>query len=470
MIATLVRRDIALRGTFYPWLPLSILVGIILASAGRISRLDPGATSMATPPIGSVIFYALIISWLLLSLYLGPAEVADHCNRMTITLPVSAKTLWLSRVLALTIAETVLFIITGLTIVLVNLITRSSALLPTYLVKFLILQFSCVLLLIPGIQSLYIKRIAMPSIFSSYAILLLAWLAAGALLYKLIQVPIYYALFPLSGAAIICLITLPRLPSSFTTEPQTYPQARPNGNRLPQKSPGFLSRFKTRWIVWITLFRTLYNPWLSPLFFLALGILTMANMDYGLRGKEHITMIIGIWMFMLFLQFISIQQLYKLNHLPISRRIIFACQVLPIINVILVMSIAGVAAANSALYLNPALDPWTRILPLNLVLILIPWFIMLSFIFAAPRASGLVIRLSILTAVCSLGYIATLFIPFYVNSSLDIPDLLTPSLRDLSLNIPIETPILWITAILILASGYFMTERFFKTAHLAPVK
>jgi hypothetical protein len=470
MIATLARRDIALRGTFYTWLPLSIFVGIILAGAGRITRLDPGAASMAYPQIGSVLFYALIIAWLLLSLYLGPAEVADHCSRMTITLPLSAKTLWLSRVLALVIAESVLFSITGLTIVLVNLITGSSTLLPTYLAKYLILMFSCVLLLIPAIQSLYIKRMAMPSIFSSYAILLLVWLAAGALLYALLQVPTYYALFPLAGAAIITLIALPRLPASFTTELQTYQQVRPGGNRLALQSPGFISRLKIRWIVQITLFRTLYNPWLSPLFLFVTGILAMANMDYGLRGKGHITMVVGMWMFLLLLQFVSIQQLYKLNHLPISRSIIFACQVLPIIGVILVMSIVGIAAANTTANLNPTLVPWTRILPLNLVLILVPWFIILTFIFAAPKASGLVTRLSILTAVCSLGYIGTLLTRFSGELYSETSGLLTLSLRDLSLKIPIETPILWILAVIILTAGYYITERVFNTAQLAPLK
>ena len=221
MIAPLVRRDIALRGAFYVWLLLSLFVGIILAGTGRTLHLDPGFTSMANPSTDSAIAYALLVSWLLLSLYLGPAEVADHCNHMTITLPIPAKTLWLSRVFALTIAETVLFVITGLVIVLVNLITGSSALFPTFLAKFLIMQFACILLLITVIQSLYIKRMAMPSIFSSYAILILAWVAAGALVYILAQSPIYFALFPLAGAAIIFLITLSRLPSSFTTEPQT---------------------------------------------------------------------------------------------------------------------------------------------------------------------------------------------------------------------------------------------------------
>ena len=470
MIATLARRDVALRGTYYTWLPLSIFVGIILAGAGRITRLDPGAASTANPPIGSVLFYAFIVAWLLLSLYLGPAEVADHCNRMTITLPLSAKVLWFSRVLALVIAETILFFITGLTIVLVNLITGSSALLPTYLAKFLILMFSCVLLLIPAIQSLYIKRMAMPSIFSSYAILLLAWLAAGALLYALLQVPTYYTLFPLAGAAIITLITLVRLPASFTTELQTYQQVRPGGNRLSLKSPGAISRFKTRWIVQITLFRTLYHPGLSPLFLLATGILAMANMDYGLRGKGHITMVVGIWMFLLLLLFVSIQQLYKLNHLPISRRIIFACQVLPIISVILVMSIVGIAAANTSVNLNSTLGPWPRVLPINLVLILAPWFILLSFIFAAPSAFALVTRLSILTAVCSLGYIGTLLTRFSGDLSSETPGLLALSARDLSLKIPIETPALWILAVIILASGYYITERVFNTAPLAPLK
>ena len=310
----------------------------------------------------------------------------------------------------------------------------------------------------------------MPSIFSSYAILILAWVAAGALVYILAQSPIYFALFPLAGAAIIFLITLSRLPSSFTTEPQTYQQTRPFGIRLPVRSPGFFTRAKTRWIVWITLFRMLYNPWFSLLFLLALGVLAMANMDYGLRGKNHLTMVIGIWMFLLLLQFIAILQLYKLDHLPISRRIIFACMVLPCVGVILVMSIIGLGAARYAVSPNASLVPWARVLPLNLVLILLPWFIMQSFIFAAPRASGQRARLSILTAVCSLGYIATLLFRFSGNISSNQLNPLNLSIGGLSSEIPIATPLLWILAILTLVSAYFITERFFKSTPLASVR
>lgn len=470
MIATLVRRDIALKGVFYTWLLLSLFVGIILAGVGRISSLDPGSTTLISPADGPVIIYAMLISWLLLSLYLGPAEVADHANRMTISLPVPAKKVWLSRVLALVIAETVLFIVTGLVIALVNLITGSPAVFPTYLANFLFQQFCCILLLIMIIQSLYIKRMDMPSILSSYAILILVWAAAGTLLYFLTQYPIQYALFPLAGAAAIFLITYARLPISFTSSPQTFQKTRSFGERLPQKSSGFLTRTKTRWIVWITLLRTLHNLWFTPLFLLTLGILAMANMDYGMRGKDHISMVIGIWMFLLLLQFIAIQQLYKLDHLPISRRVIYACQVLPGIAVILVMSIVGIAAANTTASPNTELVPWTSALPLNLVLILLPWFLMQSIIFAAPRASGMRTRLSILTAACSLVYMATLLIRFTTDLSMNDPELRTISLSDLTLKIPFEIPLLWISAIVLIVSGYFITERFFKTAHLAAVK
>ena len=196
----------------------------------------------------------------------------------------------------------------------------------------------------------------------------------------------------------------------------------------------------------------------------------MANMDYGMRGKDHISMVIGIWMFLLLLQFIAIQQLYKLDHLPISRRVIYACQVLPGIAVILVMSIVGIAAANTTASPNTELVPWTSALPLNLVLILLPWFLMQSFIFAAPRASGVRTRLSILTAACSLVYMATLLIRFTTDLSMNDPELRTISLSDLTLKIPFEIPLLWISAIVLIVSGYFITERFFKTAHLAAVK
>ena len=163
MIATLVRRDIALKGVFYTWLLLSLFVGIILAGVGRISRLDPGSTTLISPADGPVIIYAMLISWLLLSLYLGPAEVADHANRMTISLPVPAKKVWLSRVLALVIAETVLFIVTGLVIALVNLITGSPAVFPTYLANFLFQQFCCILLLIMIILlAFYLKLLRHP--------------------------------------------------------------------------------------------------------------------------------------------------------------------------------------------------------------------------------------------------------------------------------------------------------------------
>jgi hypothetical protein len=467
MTTPFIRRDIALRGAFYIWLLLSIFVGITLAIAGKTISIDPGINSFNVPSTGNVSVYALVVSWILLSLYLGPAEVADHCNRMTITLPVPVKTLWLSRVFALTIAETVLFVVTGLVIVCTNLGTGSSALFPTFLVKFLILQFSCILLLIAVIQSLDIRRIAMPSTFRSYAILILVWIAAGVLLYVLVQYPIHFALIPIAMAAIIFLTTLSRLPASFTTEPQTQSKANPLDARLPVQSPGWLSRAKSRRIVWITLFGTLYNPWFSPLFLLALGILAMANMDYTLRNRDHISMVLGIWMFMFLLLFIAIQQLYKLDHLPISRRIIYACLVLPCMGVILVMSIVGIGAARYSASPNALLVPWVRVLPLNLVLILLSWFIMQSFIFAAPRASGLRARLSILTAVCALGYIATLLFRFSGDFS---SNLLNISVGDLSSKIPIETLVLWILAILTLVSGYFITERFFKSASLASMR
>ena len=470
MIITLIRQDVALRRAFYPWMLLSIFVGIILAIAGNTILIDTSDSANNIPTLGSVLSYALIVSWTLLSLYLGPAEVADHCNRMTITIPVSAKTLWLSRVIALTCAEIVFLIITGLVVFCVNLVAGGSALFPPFLAKFLIMQFSCILLLILVIQSLYIERMAMPSIFRSYATLILVWMTAGVLLYKLIQYPIHFSLLPLAGAAIILWLTLSRLPASFSLEPQIHPSIGPSVEIQPSRSAGLITRLKTRWIVWITLFRTIYHPGFAPIFLLGLGILAMANMDYGLRGRDQLTMIPGIWMFLFILQLLALMQLYKLDHLPISRRKIYACLVLPSIVDILIMSIVGIIAARYSSSINSFHIPLPRFLPINLVLILLPWLIMQSFIYAASRASVLRTRMSILTAVCALGYMASIFYRFIIDNSALPTTIFNLSIDDFFSKIQLNTPLVWLLAILALVSTYLIAERYFKTAPLTTMR
>ena len=210
MISTLIRQDTALKNksALYAWLLLSIIVGVILAGAGQKIVTDTGIPGLSLSAAGESFTYTFTISWILLSLYLGPAEVASHCHRMTLPLPVSAKTLWLSRVLALTIAETIIFFTAGLVVGLVNLVSGSSPLFPASILIFLLQQYACVLLLIAVFQSLYIKRIDMPSVFSTYASLILCWGISGALIAWLAYHPIHYALYPFATAMIL-------LPSSM---------------------------------------------------------------------------------------------------------------------------------------------------------------------------------------------------------------------------------------------------------------
>jgi hypothetical protein len=449
MISTLIRQDTALKNksALYAWLLLSLIVGVILGGAGQKINTDTGIPGLSFALAGESFTYTFMISWILLSLYLGPAEVANHCHRMALPLPLSAKTLWLSRVLALIIAETIIFFTAGLVVGLVNLISGSSPLFPTSILVFLLQQYACVLLLIAVFQSLYIKRMDMPSVFSSYAILILCWGTSGALIAWLAYNPIQYALIPFAAALIL-----------FANDKRQI------------KTPAALSRAKMRWIVWVALFRTLYHPLLSPLAFLGLGVHAIINMDYGLHGKSHFSFAIGVWMFVLLLQFFALLQVHKLNHLPIPRRLIYACQVIPSIATIILFTIIGVIVSGYSA--NPFLSAgsWTRVLPLTLVYVLLPWFIIQSFMFAARGSSGLRVRLFVLLGLINFGYIFTIVFRFPENFSWRFPDIFNYTIRDLAQKIHLNTPILWISALAILLASYFITERFFKSAQFAQLR
>lgn len=332
MMFKLILRDRAVR-LLGPWLLLGALIGFMLAS----NQQDAIRHGLTVGIHGFQGFrYIAYIPWGVLALHLLYARVDTRCDRFDMTLPIPQRTLWLSRVLALTLSQWVLIGTAVATLLLRNRFEGLQVIGRTR-VESLFAQLAAASILV-----VLLARLPRPSLFKlpfspGYALYLaLAWAGTLGVIFVLAGEPPIYALVPSAIALALGLWVYLSLPESFVLVPR-----EPEGQKFPPAGPRIareteagetiaLSERGSRWLLHTTIWRTCYGHWASWLAFallLALG--------FGAARPEPANSLNGFWLFVFYWLILgalfggAVSRLHMLDPLPVSRKLIFAYVIIP---------------------------------------------------------------------------------------------------------------------------------------------
>jgi hypothetical protein len=331
MTLKLVLRDRALR-LLPPWLLLAVLMGFMLSS----NQQDAVRHGLTVGKHGFQGFrYIAYVPWGLLAFYLLYSGVTTRCEHFDITLPISHRTLWLSRVLALILATLAIIGTAAATLLIRNRIEGFEVVGRTQ-VDSLFAQ-----LIAASILAVALTRLPVPGLYEvplnpMYILYLaLVWVGTLGIIVLLAGDPPGYALLPAGvalGLGLWIYLSLPESPAIVPREPETQlPSAAPAASRAVIAREAFVTTgANSRWLVHTTIWRTCYGHWMSWLLF---GLLLVLGLS-GARSSPDDTLS-GPWLFILYWLVLSalfglaFARLSMLDPLPVSRRLIFTYMIIP---------------------------------------------------------------------------------------------------------------------------------------------
>jgi hypothetical protein len=332
MMLKLILRDRAVR-LLPPWLFLGVLIGLMLSS----NQQDAVRHGLTVGVHGFQGFrYVAFLPWGLIALYLLVGGVTIRCHRFDMTLPLPHRTLWLSRVLALTLSALTIVGTAVATLLLRNWLEGFQVVGHTR-IESLFAQLaaaSSLAVILAFLPRPWLHDIPLNLTYTVY--LALVWGGTLAVILLLAGGPPGYALLPAAAALALGLGIYLSLPESFVIVPR-----KPEAARLPLGIPAAAgeigareavkeSRSSSRWLLHATIWRAFYGHWGAWLCFgllLALGL--------GVARPDPVSSLNGLWLFILCwlvlsaLLGIAVARLHLLDPLPVSRRLIFATIVLP---------------------------------------------------------------------------------------------------------------------------------------------
>ena len=333
MMLRLILHDRAFR-RLLPWLPIAVLIGFLLST----HQQDAVRHGLTVGTHGYQGFrYVAYLPWGVIGSFLLYAGVALRCERLGATLPLSFPTLWLSRVLALLLSAWGLVGAMAFTVVLRNRVqgfevvgrTQLGSLF-AQLVAVSALAVALARLPRPALQALAHK----PGTSLYFASV---WLGLCGVVYLLAGAAPGYALLPglaAAGLGLTTYVSLPKAPLVAPRQPAAGEATRAQARLRVERSAGLLlSKAGGRWPVRATIARVCCGHWGVGLVFVLLLLLGFARSDVG--GALTLPgLLVVLWLLMGAFFAASTSRLYLLDALPVSRRHIFDCAVLPALLVV----------------------------------------------------------------------------------------------------------------------------------------
>jgi hypothetical protein len=331
MILRLILRDRTIR-RLLPWLPLGVLIGFMLAS----NQQDAVRHGLTTGAHGFQGFrYVAYLPWGAIGFALFYGGIAVRCERLDAALPISYRALWLARALALVLSAWALIGTMAVTLWLRNWIEGFQVVGRTQVGSlFAQLAAASALAVVlarlprPALQALALKP-------GTSLYLALVWAGNLGLIFLLAGDPPGYALLPgvvALGLGLWTYFSLPASPLITPGEPEV--SYAPAIRVTPRKADGgesiVDSATGSRWLVRATIWRTCYGHWASwlvlAMFLLLLFGLARPDPASGLNG---LSAFVVLWLLLSVSFGLATSRLHALDPLPISRKRIFACAVLP---------------------------------------------------------------------------------------------------------------------------------------------
>ncbi len=333
MIAKLLRQDPALRS-----LPIWLVIGpITLSTVLSVVALN-GAINAARaqlPPeswsISNFTTWACLL-WIAIVPYLFAPAVRQRSTRLAMTLPMSTRSLWLAHIAAVLIGVALVFIVVLGFVrlmgwLILNLLQGRDLFQPDILRLAVFLGAGLVLAVVllqvpkPKLQLISINM----SYFLYSTVVLVGTLGMTLVLSRL---PITTALLPLAAAAIVASWVYQSLPGTFALTSLDAAAAPRHEQREATVRPSRGASYKgfLQWTLW----RCFYGRWLQWWWFAAPFLIGMGVLLRGVTWVDdsdlyylRFTLVpITVYIFLAFLS-LPLRNLYRVEPLPIPRRLIF---------------------------------------------------------------------------------------------------------------------------------------------------
>jgi len=332
MILRLLQRDHAVHYAPY-WLPMALVLGIFLSAVGR-DGIQPGWDGDFFGPV--------MLTWVIMTMFLAFAQIFVRSTRFDMSLPVSPRLMWAVRVISVT--ATSLVILTASVLVTIPLNVRSGVpALPSSLLAFVVELMSVITLLVAMIGGIRPTANRMPVGTGPIVSAALAWTGCLLLLFALVALGPAWSVVPLAIAAALFARTWRLLSGPFSLPSDDAKSSRRDSPQPDSIDEGAAPGGSRGTTVTGVVFRTLYYHGLSvvmAVFLVFFGVYISGIYPDDLSGPVFLLML-GPMMPALVLWPLS--RLFRLDHLPISRRRIFPFVVVPVPAIVCV-SLAGALA------------------------------------------------------------------------------------------------------------------------------
>ncbi len=277
----------------------------------------------------------MVVGWILWSaaaLYLGFARVDRRCNDLELTLPLSARRLWLTHVLGLVLGGgVILAVAAGLAQLAFRLLRRfpQAPVLELDLVVLALQLGSGLLLAVVLLQSGRPAAQRIPLNPARILWILTVLVGTAALVGWLRAQPIYFAVAPLAVAAAVAWRTCHTLPAAFTLVSHA---ARPKDDAgFTTKGWGRSGAFGRSLRITVRTVLGDVKVWANLAAVLVMGLILGGGLegwgeDLGMLRYTYIPFVIYV---LVAFSGLVVRQLYAVDPLPVSRRRVLALFVVP---------------------------------------------------------------------------------------------------------------------------------------------
>jgi hypothetical protein len=348
MIASQLRREFAVRSLRW-WIPIAAAMGLWMAAMNRQSDDLPGTVPLEGWPDG--VIAATLFIWTALAIYLLNAGFSSRSSSsFDLGLPLPARALWLTHVLAIAACGLCIPLILGVFVALGNLAGGRAPLLDPGLFSIGIHEGTVLLLSLVVLQTPRPSLQTIPARKGYVAFVMLTGLGSIALLFLLCALPRGWALVPLGLALALGLRTYRSLPKSFVLVARDLEPAVKSADRVTERGAiaaraGSIGRARWSWLVASTIWRNPFGNWAwlyLPVFvFYAVMLVLLIELE----GWHEQALPMIFWTCLLFCCWILVAhtKLFIVDPLPLSRRRIFAVLMVPPLLVVILVYV-GVAA------------------------------------------------------------------------------------------------------------------------------
>jgi sorbitol-specific phosphotransferase system component IIC len=346
MSLTLFRCEKSLRT--FRWLYLGLAMGLFLVVIH--GSIPDGENPFPEGPKPNAWTPITFIFWTWITIFLVYGGLLGRGERLCLTLPLSSRRIWLFHVAALMLSVVLIFAIALGFLAAVNSIRGIPPLKPGLVTIALNIAAMTALLTaaiqLPDRDSFEVRLNAGNVIF-----LLIVWIIAWLAIVFFSGMPRVAALAPLAAGIALLAVVYRVLPSIFQLQTDTPvpPEAEIDDFRQPsplEKINGSVRPGLS--LLHATIFKLFYRHWVTVLFLpwlLLIGVLLSGYLSIGLNS---ITLLAAVIAYMSGLLQYALSRMYMIEPLPVSRRLLHAYLVLPVLAVTVLSYAAGIAVGKGS--------------------------------------------------------------------------------------------------------------------------